>query len=66
MTAFLAAFDLYYFCYCAVAGGIASGVTVAKGARMRAIRIGAVIGAILYIVQLPVWVAAFSDAPYSG
>ena len=66
MTAFLAAFDLYYCCYCAVVESVESGVTMSKGARMRAIRTGAVIGVFLYVIQRPVGVAASSEAPYSG
>jgi hypothetical protein len=63
VTAFASAFDLYYFCFCAAVGGAASGITVGAGQRKRAIGIGTLVGAALYIIQLPVWLAAIGFEP---
>ncbi|MEL6582803.1 MAG: hypothetical protein AAFQ36_03135 [Pseudomonadota bacterium] len=63
MTAFLAAFDLYYFCFCAVVGGVASGITVSGGQRKRAVGVGTLVGAALYVIQLPVWLSVIGLDP---
>ena len=63
MSAFTSAFDLYYFCFCAAVGGAASGITVGSGQRKRAIGVGTLVGAALYLIQLPVWLAVIGLEP---
>lgn len=58
MAAF-ATFSLYYFVVCSLIGGVASVITV-KAGRVRAGILGAAIGAVIYIIQLPIWVGIMS------
>ena len=60
MTGFLASFEIYYLVVCSAIGGVVSAITVSEK-RMRAARLGALIGAVIYVIQLPIWLTFFND-----